>query len=119
MGKENGEICGRRTEEQSCSNCQRTGAIACWKQFLRGGSPRCGWKTPPGSRGCFEVQIQRPHFSRRRARRISRFGRSCAFYADIKISGKQGDPTSRTNRQRKRRRTPGKRARRWERRQQS
>ena len=47
------------------------------KNFLRRGSTGCGWKTPPGSRGCVEVEIQRSDFSCRHARRISRFGCLC------------------------------------------
>src|SRR5262245_17381999 len=118
MGKENGEICRGRAEKQGRSNCRRTGEIECWKKFLCRGSTRCGWKTPPGSRGRVEVQIQRSDFSRRHARRVSRFGCLCAGSADRKIPGEQIDPTDRTDCRWKRRRTSGERARSWERRQQ-
>src|SRR5919198_1104181 len=112
MGKENGEICGGRTEKHGCSNRQRTVAIAYWKQFLRRGSTRCRWKTAPGNRGCAEVQVQRPDFSCRHARRISRFGRLCPSSADRQISGEQTYSADRANRRRKRRRPARKRARR-------
>ena len=47
------------------------------QKFLRRRSTGCGWKTLQGSRGSVEVKIQRPNFSCRHARRISRFGRLC------------------------------------------
>src|SRR4029453_9051016 len=115
MGKENSEIRGSRTEEQGCSNCQRTGAIAGWKKFLCRGSAGCGWKTASGSRGCVEVQIHLPDLSRRHARRISRFGRFCPLVADREISGEQANPTDSADCERKRRRARGKRAGRWQR----
>ena len=44
------------------------------KNFCVVEGPYAGWKTAPGNRGCFEVQIQTPDLSRRHTRRISCFG---------------------------------------------
>ncbi len=88
------------------------------QKFLRRGSTGCGWKTASRSRGSVEVKIQRRNFSRRHARRISRFGCLCPQATDCEISGEQIDSTDRANRWRQRRRTSGERAGRRERRQQ-
>ena len=77
------------------------------QKFLHRRSTGCGWKTASRSRGCVEVQIQRANLSRRHARRISRFGRLCAFNADSKVSGEQIDSTDCADCRRKRRRTSG------------
>ena len=94
--------------------CSQTG-----ENFCVSGSTGSGWKTPPGSGGCVEVQIQRSNLSCRDARWISSFGRLCPCNADCELSGEQIDPTDRANCRRKRRRPSGERARRRERRQQS
>ena len=99
-------------QKPGCPDRESVGGVAWRRNFLRRRSGECRCEVAAGCRGRTEAKIRRPNFSCGRRRRKRCTDRCCSERTHREISGEQTDPADRANRERKRRRASGKRARR-------
>src|SRR4030095_1916671 len=114
LGKETREGSGSRCAQSRRENRQRVGDVEGRSEDMHRQSPRCGWEAAPSNRRRVENKVRWTNRSVWREGKQCCAARGCSKNPELKNPGEQNHSNDRANGWRQRRRTSGKRARRWD-----